>query len=512
MGVDWPTCSDSGCEGARLPGRDTCLAHHNRHDKDAHRAVSRQPDLRGVTIDGPLLASILEHADLDGEGYSTLPNARFDSAKFVDSADFRDVRFTDRVSFRSAVFAAPVSFRGAHFSGDADFLAARFEEAADFGSTTFQHSDFGRATFGRVAVFNKASFTAASFSDAVFRGPAELDSLSFAARADFLHADFEHAVRLSCEIGEELTLSEARFRGLVDLQVRGVKAILQLRDVLFEGQIDAVSHISELLIERSRFEKGGQFRVSGGDLWLHDTRLGQPMLITAHRAYPSSSPPRLTSARGTDLSGTTIAGFDLSDTRFAGAHGLDGLRIEDRLILNRARGGFRTRRLVIADEEDAERKVRSARAVGPSREEVAGLYRDLRSGREERKDEPGAADFYYGEMEMRRQAAPLFSVDRAVLQAYRLISGYGLRPSRSLATFAGLVLIAAFAFHAGLVHPTPSWPTTILFALRSTVSFVTEPQLTGATVAAQYVQILLRFTGPVLLALTALAIRARIRR
>ena len=36
--------------------------------------------------------------------------------------------------------------------------------------------------------------------------------------------------------------------------------------------------------------------------------------------------------------------------------------------------------------------------------EVAGVYRDLRKGREDNKDEPGAADFYYGEMEMRRLA------------------------------------------------------------------------------------------------------------
>jgi hypothetical protein len=36
--------------------------------------------------------------------------------------------------------------------------------------------------------------------------------------------------------------------------------------------------------------------------------------------------------------------------------------------------------------------------------QIAGLYRALRKGREDVKDEPGAADFYYGEMEMRRHA------------------------------------------------------------------------------------------------------------
>ena len=36
--------------------------------------------------------------------------------------------------------------------------------------------------------------------------------------------------------------------------------------------------------------------------------------------------------------------------------------------------------------------------------ELSQLYRALRKGREDAKDEPGAADFYYGEMEMRRHA------------------------------------------------------------------------------------------------------------
>ena len=51
--------------------------------------------------------------------------------------------------------------------------------------------------------------------------------------------------------------------------------------------------------------------------------------------------------------------------------------------------------------------------------EVAAIYRELRAGQEGRKDEPGSADFYYGEMEMRRLAAPKLSGERAILEAYR---------------------------------------------------------------------------------------------
>jgi hypothetical protein len=42
-------------------------------------------------------------------------------------------------------------------------------------------------------------------------------------------------------------------------------------------------------------------------------------------------------------------------------------------------------------------------------QQIAGIYRELRSGREDRKDEPGANDFHYGKMEMRRHSAPFQS-------------------------------------------------------------------------------------------------------
>jgi hypothetical protein len=55
------------------------------------------------------------------------------------------------------------------------------------------------------------------------------------------------------------------------------------------------------------------------------------------------------------------------------------------------------------------------------------IYRALRKAQEDGKNEPGAADFYYGETEMRRHATSRWSVERAVLTAYWLVSGYALR-------------------------------------------------------------------------------------
>jgi hypothetical protein len=86
---------------------------------------------------------------------------------------------------------------------------------------------------------------------------------------------------------------------------------------------------------------------------------------------------------------------------------------------------------------------------------LAALYRELRKGREDAKDEPGAADFYYGEMEMRRldrQMTPW--PERAILWLYWLVSGYGLRGLRALAWLAIVVvglaaLLQAVGFNGG---------------------------------------------------------------
>jgi hypothetical protein len=85
--------------------------------------------------------------------------------------------------------------------------------------------------------------------------------------------------------------------------------------------------------------------------------------------------------------------------------------------------------------------------------DVAAVYRALRKALEDHKDEPSAADFYYGEMEMRRLTRPEKRVsvaerlatvgERSILTLYWLVAGYGLRASRALAAL--LVTIALFA-------------------------------------------------------------------
>ncbi|MER7693383.1 hypothetical protein [Streptomyces sp. NPDC097610] len=77
--------------------------------------------------------------------------------------------------------------------------------------------------------------------------------------------------------------------------------------------------------------------------------------------------------------------------------------------------------------------------MGP---QLAPVYRALRKAFEDSKNEPGAADFCYGEMEMRRRdRTGTTRAERGLMQGYWALSGYGLRASRALGCLAAAMLV-----------------------------------------------------------------------
>ena len=146
--------------------------------------------------------------------------------------------------------------------------------------------------------------------------------------------------------------------------------------------------------------------------------------------------------------------------------------------------------------------------------EIASLYRALRKGHEDNKYEPGAADFYYGEMEMRRAATPL-GVERLVLNLYWLLSGYALRASRSLAAALGCLIGASLLFVGIGFAPEASEGSSVIEALiysaRTGVGLMRDTQ-PALTLWGDVIQILVRIAVPVFLGLTVLSIRGRVKR
>ena len=156
----------------------------------------------------------------------------------------------------------------------------------------------------------------------------------------------------------------------------------------------------------------------------------------------------------------------------------------------------------------------------PDAQRIAGIYRALRKGREDNKDEPGAADFYYGEMEMRRHAAKarrrirrIPEIEEVVLWLYWLVSGYGLRASRALVALAitvavGAVLLDRIGFDAD-ERPEAG---ALLFAVESSISLLRAPDTDILTDGGNVVQIALRLAGPLFFGLALLSLRGRVKR
>jgi uncharacterized protein YjbI with pentapeptide repeats len=488
-------------------------------------------------------------------------DAWFSGATFRGDAWFSGATFRGDAWLRKATFEGTAWFSGATFRGDAWLRKATFEGTAWFSGATFQgDAGFSVATFQGTAWFGEASFQGtAFFKKATFRGGAGFDTTTF-QRAEFGEAIFQSTV----------DFGGATFRGIAAFGGATFERAQQFGPVLAHRglNLDGVQFVQPVQIEastigiycrRARFPGGVQFRLRWARVLLDDTDLsaqslliGIPRLASDALALPEqriarawdrlsagqiSEQPRLLSLQRANVSGLGLGNVHLADCRFIGAHNLDKLRMEADVAfaLSPARAGWERRQVVAEESGWRAGRARPGRWTAPwwphwagekpaelTPGAIAGLYRALRKGREDAKDEPGAADFYYGEMEMRRHAHGLADgsdggsrgrADRGVLTAYWLVSGYGLRAWRALAWLAGITTAFALAFHmVGFIRPPQpaTYWTSLLYAFRSTIS-LTDDEV-KLTAWGQLLQGLLRLTGPVLLGLALLALRGRFKR
>jgi len=156
-----------------------------------------------------------------------------------------------------------------------------------------------------------------------------------------------------------------------------------------------------------------------------------------------------------------------------------------------------------------------AGSAAPDPRQLAAVYRALREGREVSKDEPGAADFYYGEMEMRRKALATPWSERFILWWYWLLAGYGLRGLRALGCLLALVAALAVMFsHVGFADAHPSLWNSFVYTAQATLSLESKavPLTNQLTVTGEILRIVLRLSGPVLLGLAVLSVRNRVKR
>lgn len=264
----------------------------------------------------------------------------------------------------------------------------------------------------------------------------------------------------------------------------------------------------------------------------------------------------------------TLSGVDLSRCRFGGAFNLDRLRIDGPPIFGRTPSALRwDQRMTLAEEHvwraqydrrpkgwnqgpaDVEvlphdRSASRGTAAYESAPRIQATYRELRKSREDAKDEPGAADFYRGEMEMRRMASRARAEDGRVFHAmenllltlYWAISSYGVRAFRAVAALVLLIALASAGFTTvGFGHDTrtsylqsadrpvaftpepvrlgkPGVREAVYYSVERTTSLLREPAAQPLTTAGRAMEIVLRLLGPLLLGIAVFALRSRVKR
>jgi Pentapeptide repeats (9 copies) len=478
-------------------------------------------------FEGPALFSMAEfHDECRFIGTNFKSTVTFDRSTVHGFTMFGPVCFEQDASFQEAkfqsqaIFSPNVVFRGhARFGGhygnvfhDARgkilYQAAIFADGVNFGGAVFESwAGFDGVRCRGTANFFLCRFQAdVSFEDVVIDGPV----LSF-HRASFVQTQKEWSVSSS----EYVVLDAASFTQTLTLKV-DTKALTCSRANFLGGAVVRVNG-AVVVIEGSHFEKTSLFTAGESD----NTSAGRSQLISLRR---------------TNVENLAL-NLDLRRCRFQDAHRLDKLRIEGCDLFAVSPRGWTirhpwppslrwTRRQVLAEECDwryqrqkrpewrilpEDGLVREFTALDP--EQIANIYRALRKGREDNRDVAGSSDFYYGEMEMRRQSRSSSSSwgERAVLFLYWLTSGYGTRVLRPLTLlFATIFSFAALLHSWGFARPV-SFPRSLVYAAAYAVSLSYENKL-DLTALGEALQIGLRLLGPLFLGLILLSIRGRVTR
>lgn len=518
----------------------------------------------------------------------------FTGAKFQGEASFSGTQFQQDVSFRDCVFSGPVDFSRVNFIQFNRFEYATFKSSLSFSSTSFS----GYTLFEGVEVGGPCDFTRATFRSVV------LKNVEFADKVDFVSSEFQDLAHFNdIKFRGQVRFVRARFRA--DFMFKNVQAddlfwltgtrfyvadslgplICQKAvfagGVVFDEPIVLEIAAPHIWLTRARFSSTATVWVRYAQIDLSGAVLAAPLeVITSPIPYTSGDQEpidegslgssirqeaaRINSISRVDASHLVLTNVDLSSCTFTGAYHLDALRIEGSTTFSQPPPGWRflgvfpirwSRRQTLREEHHWRAAcdrfgpgwIRGAHVSRPTVEPraLAAIYRSLRKSLEDRGDAPGAADFYYGEMEMRRHDRGTTWQERGLLNLYWLISGYGLRAIRALCALVVLMTITvAFLLMWGLpatapesimsgtisggdkVTMTTNTPALVLpnwgerltgERLNTAIPIVFQAVVfrasdTNLTSTGEYIDMIARVLEPSLLALAVLAVRGRVKR
>ena len=551
-------CATAQCQRTRIGRSDHCLAHVGQaglsHAVREHtgtidaRRMSISAEILDAIKAGPLVKPIwfdeaTFESPVDFSGCRFMAPISFEYASFKDTVSFDEAAFTQLTSFGGSCFHSQATFNRTRFHAAALFDAVRFISGVSFATGTFHGgASFAGAHFLASCNFNSCSFRtdvhsifttylcgAVTFSGALFAWPPDFGPVLVNGVCDLAAAKFASESLVTLQITcDAASLEDTEFVGGVDLLVSPPC------DVILDGAVFAKESVLTTW-------RDAQF----------------PEAFEAQQRNPEAR-ARLVSVRNARMALLRLDDVDLRACHFDGAQGLDTARIEGTDVFATPPGWWRVQRPVLAEEwawrsysrrggpklirtgpvtrivppssqrgwavipDECTAPSRLADSPGPiPRQRIVSIYRELRKGREDNRDQLNAADFYYSEMEMRCQHdhSSVLGPERgrpwaehALLRGFWAISGYDVRPVRSLAALAVVVAGSAAVLAEWGYKQGTSFGHAVITALTAITALLTTLDWSLLTPVGQITEIFLKVAGPILLALTALGIRARARR
>lgn len=541
----WNRCRMPECLGDAVINDEYCLNHVDAKTvdeyfhllADTNQTVSfRGMEVNQVLFDQYRASSLVSEASLnaplDLTGAVVSARIAFDGFNFPYYINFNGATFHQSLIFRNCTFKSSLSSSFAFFNGG----APSFVDVDIDGLVDFSYAHVERTSVG---------FTSARFGD-------RFSADGFEGTIFFRKCQFESEFQMASAATQSIQIEQCSFKGQLALSGTSCSSLIldqsdlsstyflgpikadniTVRQTVFGCRINLDLEASSLDLSGSRFVEGGQLDVKCTNLDLTQLGAGRPIRISGSQA---GTKPIVLSLRDADTGLMTFSNVDMSRCQLYGARDLRNVIIESNVTFLRNPGPFRTMRKCIADEyllriDWGHRSWRKkweaivdesgqdshtfnhAPMEANAASQVSGVYRELRHSYEAKKDWLGASDFYYGEMEMRRLDSFSPILDRSIVYLYWLASGYGLRVWRALFSLLLTVAIGALFFFLGMDSPSQNSSIFYIFliSIRSVIPGLSARA--DLSYVGQLNEIALAIIGPVLLALTALAIRERTKR
>jgi hypothetical protein len=541
----WHRCSERGCLGeAAAPGH-PCIRHLDSISRTAYLAQITDPQrlsLRGVEVSqslwdeihqSPVFVQGAPRAPIDFAGAEITAEIRLEAVEFKYWLNFfgasiyaviemRKCTFRQGLDARYVRLKAPINFWKSTFDSEVNISYSESDQNVGLEGVSFNGNligDGAAATIHLTAaiVSGNASFKY-SKSWLLLNG-ATLNGLFDLSDADLIALH-----------GEQLALTSASRFG--PCRIRNLflaRASLGAR-IYMDVTADSVDLSNAILKE------GGSIVLDGAKVNLRQVSSGGPLRVSGK--LPGTAMPAVIGLLNADAGKMSFARVDMSRCSLYGAHGVGAMDLESTVSFARC-PWWASRRHYLADEwawragnpskwrpfrwklvgvrigteqEKPKRGEESAIWLPTLRaSQIAGTYRDLRRSLEGKSDMPGASDFYYGEMEMRRRDNDSSFWDRVLVTLYWLLSGYGLRTTRSVLAYVILIGFGTWGMRfGGFEKGCYSIPRAALFTLRASLPGINTVEQLSKN--GQVIEIVMRVLGTLFLALLLLSLRTRVMR